>query len=180
MTKKIGFATAAVMVLGLGSVAAQAATIPLAADAYVRSGAGNVGVNFGTATDINVKAGDESVDANITRKGYLRFDKSSLTGPVNSSVLTLTIQNNQVNDTGLAGAVFHVYGVNNGVTNENFGETTINYTNAPANTAGTSSVVASSVTDLGTFTVPSTAVAGTAVVAASSSALDAFPKRRHE
>ncbi len=92
--------------------AATSMTITPAADAYVDSSSPTR--NFGTSTQIRV-------DGSPIVRSFLRFNVQGLTGPVASA--TLRVYANSSQSTGYA-----VYQV----ANNTWGETTINYGNAPA------------------------------------------------
>jgi len=99
------------------------------ADTYVEylNGA-NTNNNYGTATVINTKNAVQGT-SELFRKGYLRFDLSQLAFPVEDAFLQLTTGNDST------GQTFSIFGLNDGHAGENWGETTITYANAPANTS---------------------------------------------
>lgn len=76
-------------------------TLRAAADTYVRDGATYAGINFGNASQLQVKQGS----AGWNREAYLRFDLSSLAG-VGSATLRLF---GRLDNTSAASAGFTVY-----------------------------------------------------------------------
>ncbi|MDB2430229.1 DNRLRE domain-containing protein [bacterium] len=129
--------------LGIAASSSFAATILTSdgngADSYIRQG--QLTNNFGATTNILLKGGNGST----TRKGYLRFDLSSITGPITDASITLTVStNNSGGGTPLSGQTFNVdfFGLtnesldnwvegNDGTDNSPLNE--ITYTNAPGN-----------------------------------------------
>lgn len=93
------------------------------ADAYVR-GSSYANDNFGTETGLIVK--DNGSNQNFTRKAFLKFDVSSLSGPVSSATLSLIVTDAQ--DTNGPGDV-QIYKVNT----DSWGESSITWNNRPAN-----------------------------------------------
>lgn len=99
------------------------------ADSYVQRN--NPDTNYGTGTQLVVKNGD-GTDA-FDRKAYVQFDLSSLTAPITSANFSLTGVASNVGGTlsGNPTFTFNVYGLQTG--NQNWGETSITWNNAPAN-----------------------------------------------
>jgi hypothetical protein len=89
--------------------------ISAVADATVRKDSTFGDDNFGTSTNIRVRPGNEDANA------YLRFDLSSLSGPVGSARLKVTTTNST------AGSV-----IVSAVPDDSWGELTITYNNRPA------------------------------------------------
>ena len=129
-------------------VRADLITLSSQADAFVQQG--NPGGNFGTG-QITVKG----LNGTTTRKGYIRFDLSGI--PVadilDAEFKIAVFQNNSggTDTTTRQPFTISMYGLNDGV-GESWGESTINYSNAPANMTG--NVLTSDATLLGTFAVP--------------------------
>jgi hypothetical protein len=92
-------------------------TLPAAADAHVRDGS-SAGTNFGTATALEQKF--STVTGNH-RRTFLRFDLAGVTGTV--SAARLRVRGNSVTTAKLVGAY--------GIADVTWGETTINFGNAP-------------------------------------------------
>jgi hypothetical protein len=156
------------------------------ADAYIELG--DATTNYGSDTEIDVK--DTSTSSNgLNRKGYIRFDLSSLTAPVTTASLAFTVSVNNGGgtplDPTLQGFRFDIYGLNDGSTagggilGGNWAENAIDWNNAPANIvsgAGASDTVqtGTGTTDggqavlLGTFAV--TGPVGTQTIALSGGA----------
>ncbi|MEM9754175.1 MAG: DNRLRE domain-containing protein [Planctomycetota bacterium] len=134
-------------VLGLCSTSAQAALLTPEADAFVRGGSSNQNTNFGSALSVPVKPGN---DLSFNRRGYVRFDVSSLSAGVTAATLTIegSFDNGDVN-----GAPLTIWGLNDGNAGENWGESTITWLNAPANLNSNSGtgIDASEATLLGSY-----------------------------
>ncbi|WFB37764.1 DNRLRE domain-containing protein [Kiritimatiellota bacterium B12222] len=101
------------------------------ADSYVNFGSYQ-NTNFGSATSAQVVMGSAN---DYLRKAYLRFDLSSVTGPITEATLTFHFSSPN-NATG--GGPLKLYGLNDGASGEDWLENTINWTNAPANAGGAS------------------------------------------
>ena len=146
-------------------------TLEASADAFVR--AGNDGTtnfaatNFGTLSTLVVK---NSATAITQRKSYVRFD---LTGQdihvTPNASLQFAVSSAWVDATPL-----QVYGLKNADAGESWGESTITWNNAPANTTSSGDgLVSSRVTLLGTLAVTGAQPLGQ-VLELRSAALDAF------
>ena len=162
----------------LTAVPVSGATLAAVADSYVDKGSASA--NFGTSAVLRVK----NANSNFVRKAYMRFDVSSLTFDhtvdLQSASLLLEFPDTGA---GLGGGsnnwTFQVYGLNDGDAGENWGESTINWNNAPQNDTANGNGVLGGATSLGTFSfvgrtqsVNFTGTGGTAVrdfVAASTS-----------
>jgi len=115
------------------------------ADSRVRGG--NPTTNYGTSDLVMAKCADWP---QLHRKAYIRFDLSAL-GELKALDATLTlVALEEIN----GAATFNVFGLNDGATGEDWGETTITWDNAPANDHTSGSGVTSDATLLGQFTVP--------------------------
>lgn len=136
------------------------------ADTFVRQGQPDN--NFGNAASFTVKGGNGST----TRKGYVRFDLSTIGQPVTEATVTFTVASNNSGGTALTpGQTFNVdiYGLTNealddwvegdGGTN-NLPENEITYSNAPAN-VGPGNNFGPEALLLGTMNVPGTLVGET-------------------
>lgn len=119
------------------------------ADSYVRLG--QAGTNFGAASGVVIK---DSGTSSTTRLGYLRFDLSGTAGVFDDATLTLDVSTNNTSG-GQPPQAFtvNVYGLADGDSGENWGEGTINWSNAPANNTSNNQVGSGSVL-LGSFSVP--------------------------
>ena len=137
------------------------------ADTYVRLGQPNN--NFGGATQVVIK---DANNGSTTRKGYLRFDLSSITQEALQAGLTLDIStNNQGGNNGTIPAEFQnvqVYGLTD-ESLDNWNEGTIDFDNAPGNQAG-DGLNGSLTTLLGTFNVEDNA--GGSVIFANQNLVD--------
>jgi hypothetical protein len=159
------------------------------ADAYVQL---NSTSNFGSG-DVVVKW-DGGNTGTTNRKGYIRFDLSTLSEPVTSAALELRVALNNgggtPQDTNPQTYTLAIYGLNDGATagggflGEDWGETAINWNNAPANIVsgtgagnavrtGTGTADGGQATLLGSFTILNSPV-GTEVVALSGTNLVNF------
>ena len=132
------------------------------ADTYVQQGPATS--NFGAATNIVIKGGNGTT----TRKGYLRFDTSSITRTVTAASIALTVSTN--NSGGAApvnGQTFNIdiFGLTNEALDnwvegdngtDNLPENEITYNNAPANINPGNELNQEEVILLGTLNVPGT------------------------
>lgn len=131
------------------SANAHAAVLTSVADSYVRGNSADANQNFGTDTTLLVK--NQSGTQNGSRISYIRFDDPLIGSPLVSSTLSLEF----VDEGGGAGGgainwEFEVYGLNDGDAGEAWGESTISWNNAPANST-TSNGILGNATSLGTF-----------------------------
>ncbi len=156
----------------------EAATINPEADSYID--ANSKTANYGTNVQLRAKYDPTT----FTRKSYIRFNLSALTFDHTTQLQDATLNLNFFDtDAGSGGTgitwEFEVFGLEDGDAGENWGETSINWNNAPANdAAGTSNDILLNAPSLGTFSflgrtavVAFTGTGGTAVrnfVAASS------------
>lgn len=113
-----------------------AVSLPSAGDSYVRDGASNADLSFGTVSSMTVK----NDATGYTRHSYVRFDLASVTGRIDVARLRLVPAS-----VGMAG-VTHAAAA---IADASWGETTLTWNNRPVPAAATS-----------TWTVPA---AGTAV-----------------
>lgn len=150
-----GVVLLSVCLLPLGRVSARAATIDIStalgngADAFVVSNA--AGSNFGSSSTVTLKRNDaSSPTAGPTRKGYLRFDISSITDSIESIRLDLTISG-VFPPTSAPAPAFTVYGLNDGHAGEAWAESGITWNNAPGNDTASTNGVGAGTTLLGTF-----------------------------
>jgi hypothetical protein len=126
-------------------------TLESSADAFVRAGSDATTnfatTNFGTAPTLVVK---NSTTAANQRKSYIRFD---LTGQDISATPNASLQF-AVSSAWADATPWQVYGLKNADAGESWGESTITWNNAPANTTGSGDgLVGSRVTLLGTLAV---------------------------
>jgi hypothetical protein len=132
---------------------AQATMFSLApnADAYIANAIGSTNTNFGTLAQIQIK--NDGADPNH-RKGYFRYDLSTLPSGdiVTSAALNLAFVESGAGTLLNGTNTFEVFGLNDGVAGETWGESTITWNNAPANAAGGTAVTASA-SSLGTFSI---------------------------
>jgi len=121
------------------------------ADTYVQILSGGDGGNFGSDTVMRTKATDASGE--LYRKAYMRFDLSALgllPGEREIIDATLDLVVDGADSTGLT---FSVFGLQDGDAGEGWGEGTITYASAPANTslAANDNNLLSNATLLGSF-----------------------------
>jgi len=142
-------------------------TLEASADAFVRAGSTNTNSNFGNSTTLVAK---NSTTADIQRKSYIRFD---LTGQDISATPNASLQF-AVSSAWVDATPLQVYGLKNADAGESWGEGTITWNNAPANTTSSGDgLVSSRVTLLGTLAVTGAQPLGQ-VLELRSAALDAF------
>lgn len=98
------------------------------ADAYIQSNPVNSNDNFGTAEEFFIK--NDLGTGFLNRKGYLRFDLSSLPNAARSATVGLTFTFNS--SSSFATNTYNVFGLIDGNA-ENWDERTITWNNAPAN-----------------------------------------------
>ena len=131
------------------------------ADAFIRAAAPDT--NYGGDYKLEVKDNDSGSGPGLTTKTYLKFDLARL-GEAYAAEVSLKLVVDQ-KTAGVAIPVY-VYGLNEAF--DSWGEGTITWNNAPANTdeqaSGGNPLVAPFVTGLGSFTVPAEAVSGDEVV----------------
>ncbi len=138
------------------------------ADAFVYSRSSG---NFGASDVIAIKR-DTALSGN-NRKGYLRFDITSITQSISDISLELTYVG-KTPDTSANPSTYRVYGLLDGHIGENWGELAINWSNAPGNnTSSTIGVLPDETELLGTFALsfPGTSV-GDKVIFASDTLRD--------
>lgn len=126
------------------------------ADSYVQLGA--AGSNFGAAADVVIK---DTAGGSTTRKGYLRFDLSGGSTAFMNAEVDLTVSINNEGGSGVTpqNHTVNVWGLKNGNAGENWGEGTINWTNAPANVT-TNNEFTTGAVFLGRYSVAATPVGG--------------------
>jgi len=121
------------------------------ADSYVEliQGGSGANSNYGGTTTVKTKNAVESDTLTLFRKSYLRFDLSEFDQPLDGAALQLTAHGSDSSD-----QTFNVFGLLDGHARENWGEGTITYANAPANTsvADNSNDLTADAILLGTFT----------------------------
>jgi methionine-rich copper-binding protein CopC len=146
-------------------------TLEASADAFVRAGSDGTTnfatTNFGTAPTLVVK---NSTTAATQRKSYIRFD---LTGQDIHATPNASLQF-AVSSAWVDATPWQVYGLKNADAGESWGESTITWNNAPANTTSSGDgLVSSRVTLLGTLAVTGAQPVGQ-LLELRSAALDAF------
>ena len=130
------------------SVSAAMLSLSPTADAHIHFGTPTT--NYGSSTIVELKNDGTFINH---RKAYLRYDLSSIPmyEVITSASLDLTFIAGA--GAGLAGTnTFEVFGLNDGVPGETWGEAAINWNNAPANAAGGAAITATA-SSLGTFTL---------------------------
>lgn len=161
---KSPFLAAALGILSLPAVS-HAFTYALTADAdaYINGGA-SADTTFGGNSNIVLKNG--AAANNFARKGYVRFDISTIPAPITDAVLSLAVS---LNDGGGNPAgppqnfTIEVFGLADGDPGENWDESTISWNNAPANDTASGSGFLANAVSLGTFSVSNTDVGGSIV-----------------
>ena len=135
------------------TVAAAASTITTndgnGADSYVKKG--NPTTPYGNAPEVLAK---NNGTGTTTRKGYLRFDLSTVGTDIADAFLELDVSLNNAGggSTSPVEQMVNVFGLVDGDAGENWGEGTINWNNAPANNTGNNGLLGNAVS-LGQFTV---------------------------
>ena len=141
------------------------------ADSYISSFPGRHDTNFGSEDAFFLK--NDFGGGFVNRKGYLRFDLSSIADPITNANLALSF----VEDTHITFAtwVFNVYGLSDGHSGENWLETGITWNNAPANdTSSGGGLLGGQASLLGAFSIDTFLLAPGDIVNFSSSALTNF------
>jgi methionine-rich copper-binding protein CopC len=166
MTTAVGTSPASATVSATPQPSSSMTTLEASADAFVRAGS-DATTNFGTAPTLVVK---NSTSAATHRKSYIRFD---LTGQDINATPNASLQFT-VSSAWVDATPWQVYGLKNADVGESWGESTITWNNAPANTTGSGDgLVSSRVTLLGTLAVTGAQPLGQ-VLELRSAALDAF------
>lgn len=153
--KQLSVSAAGAVLITLGVTATAGATsLTPNADAYVYRPSPDT--NYGTANFLQVK-NDNLSTGTFDRKSYVRFDLSSVTTPIGSAIFSLT----GVSGVGTPPAAnqqstFNIYGLTSTSSNQNWGETSITWNNAPANDTNSDFGVTLEATSLGSFTVSGT------------------------
>ncbi len=114
--------------LGLTAGSVSAATVISSEDAYVK-GSGSTGGDS-AADNMNLKWVNN--DANLTRKGYVQFNTSTLESAFDTASLTFTVKS--FSNSGSSGFNLQLWGLND-TGSEGFDETTITSANAPGNSS---------------------------------------------
>jgi hypothetical protein len=167
MTTALGTSPASETVSATPSALSGKTTLEASADAFVRAGSTNSSINFGSSATLVVK---NSATADNQRKSYIRFD---LTGQDIHTTPNASLQFS-VSSAWVDATPLQVYGLKNADAGEAWGESTITWNNAPANTTGSGDgLVSSRVTLLGTLAVNGAQPLGQ-VLELRSAALDAF------
>lgn len=145
------------------SITVSATTLTAQADAFVIASSPNSTNGTGSTFLVkNAASSDGSTNVNLSasRKAYIQFDLSSQSGPATNTSLSLVYA-------GGAGGIavsglqtFNIFGLNDGVSGENWSESTLTWNNAPANNTTSRSGVTSSATLLGQFTIDGTGTSG--------------------
>jgi endo-1,4-beta-D-glucanase Y len=103
------------------------ATLQVIEDSFVRGGTYGSD-NYGSQTTLTIKKRDS--DASYAREAYLKFNKSSVTGTINSAKIKLYVNSLHSNSTSVPIRAF-------GINNQAWTESTLKYSNRPTE-AGTS------------------------------------------
>ena len=102
-------------------------TLPVVSDSYVRGGTYSAD-NYSTETSMTIKKRDNN--ASFAREAYLKFDKSSISGTINSAQIKLYVNSIHSDVTSVPMRAF-------GINNNSWSEAGITYANRPTE-AGTS------------------------------------------
>ena len=140
------------------------------ADSYISSLAGKTNTNFGTLDTFDLK--NDAGTGFLNRKGYLRFDHSSVNDPINNASLRLSFVED--NHATFATWTFNVYGLSDGHSGENWLETGITWNNAPANNTSSGGLLGDQALLLGSFTIDTSVLVAGDIVNFSSSGLTNF------
>jgi hypothetical protein len=122
------------------------------ADTYIRSNLFNnaANVNYGSSSVLAIKH-DTGLSGN-NRKGYIRFDLSSINTQFNDSRLHLAYLGDHPDSQ--SPSVYNIYGLNDEDPNENWNESSITWNTAPGNNTGSAGgVEGNSTVFLGTLTL---------------------------
>ena len=166
MTTALGTSPASETVSAIPQPFSSMTTLEASADAFVRAGI-YVTTNYGTLPTLVVK---NSATADTQRKSYIRFD---LTGQDMNATPNASLQF-AVSSAWVDATPWQVYGLKNADAGESWGESTITWNNAPANTTSSGDgLVSNRVTLLGTLAVTGAQPLGQ-VLELRSAALDAF------
>ncbi|WP_238403912.1 DUF7594 domain-containing protein [Paenibacillus paridis] len=103
------------------------ATLQVIEDSFVRGGTYGSD-NYGSQTTLTIKKRDS--DASYAREAYLKFNKSTVTGTINSAKIKLYVNSLHSNSTSVPIRAF-------GINNQAWTESTLKYSNRPTE-AGTS------------------------------------------
>lgn len=137
-------------------------------DTFIQRGSA---ANHGSGTSLAVKREGAAISGGTDRIGYLRFDVPGRFDSVTDATLCLSFR--QYPGDGTTPFSFRVYGLPDGHANEDFDESTLNFTNARnASTRLPGSLDPAGLRDLGSFSP--TLASGTPSVAFRSAALQAF------
>ena len=168
MTTALGTSPASETVSATPRPFSSTSTLEASADAFVRAGIyDDTNYGTGTATTLVVK---NATTADNYRKAYIRFD---LTGQDINATPNASLQF-AVSSAWVDATPWQVYGLKNADAGESWGESTITWNNAPANTTTSGDgLVSSRVTLLGTLATTGAQPVGQ-VLELRSAALDAF------
>jgi len=95
--------------------------------------------NYGTEEIVAIKA--DSGGLLNSRKGYLRFDVSSIADPIDIVALSLVYTGTNAANAPADPSTYNIYGLTDGGAGETWGESTITWNNAPANVASSANGV---------------------------------------
>lgn len=130
------------------------------ADLNIRGGDVHHGNNFGDHNVIRVR---NTADLGNARKTYLRFDLATLPSPAQkatSAAIALQIAPAEGHSPPNKIWTFNVFGLKDGIPDENWSENEVSWDNAPANDTASSLKLTEDAAPLGTFTLTGTGVAG--------------------
>ncbi len=156
------------------SIVISATTIVPQADAFVLSFSpdSNNGTSSLIVNNVASLDGSDNISLSPSRKSYLQFNLSSITDNVANASLNLVNAGSGGNPVS-GPQLFNIFGLNDGVNGENWGEFTITWNNAPGNNTISRSEMNNQATLLGQFTIEGTGNAGD-LIQFSGSSLDAF------
>lgn len=131
------------------------------ADTIVVGGT-NADINYGSNPTLLLK--NVSPVNGFTRKNYLRFDLSSVSGSIESASLDLVINDNNNGTVGVPSSFnVAVFGLIEGAAGQDWSESTITWNNAPGNANSGSSFDSEMTIFLGSLEVTTSDVAGSTV-----------------
>ncbi len=136
-----------------------AVTLSAVADSFICSYSAEQNTNFGT-DDLLIKNAAPSVTGSFSRKVYIKFSLASL-GATAVTQAFLNLRQIAGGGDAVSGTqTFHVYGLNDLASGENWGETSITWANAPGNNTSSTYGMSAQATLLGTFTINGTGYSG--------------------
>ncbi len=158
------------------SMSVSATTITAQADSFVVASSPNS--SDGSNSELRVKNaassdGSSNVNLSASRKIYIQFNLSGLSQSIANASFSLVDEGGSGGNPVSGLQTFNIFGLNDGVSGENWTESTLTWNNAPANNTTSRSGVTSSATLLGQFTINGTGNQGD-LIQFSGASLDSF------